>query len=139
MDPATSTLTLLTECSAAAERPIMETLSARNARWFDTEMEKLDRWADDRRATLTLELDELDDRIKETRKAARFAANLPEKLERQRDVKRLEARRDEAWRQYDHASREVDRQKDGLLDEVCRRMLTYVERQELFTIRWEVV
>ena len=34
---------------------------------------------------------------------------------------------------------EVDTQKDGLLDEVGRRMLTYVERQELFTVRWEVV
>jgi superfamily II DNA or RNA helicase len=139
VEPADPIVSGLKDGSGAAERPIMEALSARNGRWFDAEMEKLDRWADDRRVTLKTELDQLDDRIKDTRKAARFAPNLPEKLDRQREVKRLETRRDEAWRDYDHASREVDRQKDGLLDEVGRRMLTYVERQELFTVRWEVV
>lgn len=121
-----------------AERPIMETLGTRNGHWFDAEMDKLDRWAEDRRTTLKAELTDLDERLRDAKKAGRFAPSLPEKLERQRDAKRLETRRDEAWREFDRASRDVDRQKDEILDEVARRMLTYVERTELFTARVRV-
>src|SRR5205085_34918 len=108
------------------------------AGWFDAEMDKLDRWADDRRAALKIELADLDDRAKEMKKSARLAPNLPEKLERQRDAKRLEGRRDEAWRGYDRASRDLEKNKEELLDEVSRRMLTYVERTQLFTVRWQL-
>jgi len=121
------------------ERSILEELATRNGRWFDSEMEKLDRWAEDRRTTLKRELAELDEKIREARKTARFAPSLPEKLERQRDLKRLETRRDDSWREFDKASREVDSRKDELLDEVARQMRTYVERLELFTVRFLVV
>jgi predicted nucleic acid-binding Zn-ribbon protein len=128
----------LEEARAEMERPIMEALSSRNAGWFDAEMDKLDRWADDRRAALKIELADLDDRVKEMKKSARLAPNLPEKLERQREAKRLEARRDEAWRGYDRASRDLEKNQEELLDEVSRRMLTYVERTQLFTVRWQL-
>src|SRR5713101_7873348 len=87
-----------------------------NGRWFDLEMDKLDRWAEDRRASLKEALDEIDDALKAAKKAARLAPTLPEKLERQREARVLEAKRDEAWRAFDQASREIDHRKDGLLD-----------------------
>ena len=121
-----------------AERPILEALGRRNGDWFDTEVDKLDRWTEDRKDSLKAELEELDDRVKELKRAARSAPTLPEKLERQRDVKKLEVRRDEAWREYDRASRELERRKEELLDEVQRRMLTYVDRNQLFTVRWRL-
>ena len=120
------------------EQPILDAVAARNSGWFDAEMDKLDRWAEDRRQTLKAELDDLDARLRDLRKAARSAPSLPEKLERQRDAKRMESRRDEAWRDYDRATRDLEKRKDELLDEVGRRMLTYVERQELFTVRFAV-
>jgi len=102
-------------------------------------MDKLDRWAEDRRAALKVELEELDQQIKETKKAARLAPNLPDKLERQRALRKLETRRDEAWRSYDEASRELDRQKDALLDEISRRLEQKTEQAMLFTLRWHLV
>ncbi len=121
------------------EQPIMDAVAARNSGWFDAEMDKLDRWAEDRRQTLKAELDELDVKLRDLRKAARSAPNLPEKLERQRDAKRMEAKRDESWRDYDRATRDLESRKNALLDEVGRRMLTYVEREELFTVKFSVV
>jgi superfamily II DNA or RNA helicase len=117
---------------------LVDMMTTRNARWFDTEMDKLDRWAEDRRATLKAELDQLGDALREMKKAARLAPNLPEKLERQRDVRRLETKRDEAWRGYDAASREVDCQKDALLDEISQRLDHHTEREPLFTVRWRL-
>ncbi len=97
------------------------------------------KWAEDRRAALKVELEELDQQIKETKKAARLAPNLPDKLERQRTLRKLETRRDEAWRSYDQASREIDRQKDVLLDEISRRLEQKTEQGLLFTLRWCLV
>ncbi len=107
-------LARLTVDQSSCQKMLLDDMTARNARWFDIEMDKLDHWAEDRRASLKVELSELDDAIKETRKAARQAPTLPEKLERQRELRKLETRRDAAWRSYDEASRELDRQKDAL-------------------------
>ena len=119
-------------------REVLDAISTKNGTWFDTEMDKLDHWAEDRRASLKAELDELDETIKETKKAARLAPNLPEKLERQRALRQLESKRTEAWKTFDEASREIDRQKDVLLDEISRRLKQKLEQEPLFTLRWKL-
>ena len=134
----TSIRVALQTAVAKRQSEVMATLSSKNAEWFDAEMDKLDRWAEDRRAALKSELDELDQSIKDTKRAARQASNLPEKLEHQRKLRTLETKRDEAWRAYDAASRDVDRQKDSLLDEISRRLEQQTECLELFTLRWRV-
>jgi hypothetical protein len=128
----------LNEATARRRQELLDEIANKNGQWFDTEMDKLDRWAEDRRAALKVELEELDQQLKETKKAARLAPNLPEKLERQRALRKLETRRDEAWRSYDQASRELDRQKDELLDEISRRLEQKTEQGLLFTLRWRV-
>jgi superfamily II DNA or RNA helicase len=122
-----------------AERPIFEELNARNGRWFDLEIEKLERWTGDRRDGLKGSLDDLDVRIKEAKKAARFAPSLPEKLRLQREVKTLESRRDEAWRAFDQASRELERDKEKLLDDIERRLTADIRREPLFILRWRLL
>ena len=133
-----NTATLLDAARVKQQQALLEGMATRNGRWFDIEMDKLDRWAEDRRATLKAELDELDETIKATKKAARLAPNLPDKLERQRELRKLETQRDDAWRSYDAASRDVDRQKDTLLDEISQRLEQKTEQANLFTLRWEL-
>lgn len=130
---------LLDAARVKQQQELLEGMATRNGRWFEIEMDKLDRWAEDRRTTLKAELDELDETIKETRKAARLAPNLPDKLERQRELRKLEAKRNDAWRSYDQASRDVDRQKDALLDEIGQRLEQKTEQANLFTLRWRMV
>jgi vacuolar-type H+-ATPase subunit I/STV1 len=128
----------LNDLQARRQQALLEELSQRNAHWFEIEIDKLDRWAEDRRASLKAELDELDESVKETRKAAHLAPNLPEKLEKQQSLRKLETRRDEAWRNYDAASKELEKQKDGLLDEVSKRLEQSTVSTSLFAIHWEL-
>ena len=130
---------LLTDATSRRQADFLAALSAKNGQWFDTEMDKLDRWADNRRAALKVELEELDQEIKETKKSARMAPNLPEKLELQRKLRGLETKRDEAWRAYDTAGRDIDRQKDALLDEISRRLEQKTECKTLFTVKWSLI
>ncbi|MEX0806004.1 MAG: SNF2-related protein [Candidatus Binatia bacterium] len=121
------------------QQVISETLSRKNGTWFDVEMDKLDRWAEDRRRSLKAELDDLDVKIRDTRKEARLAPNLPTKLDLQRQLRHLEAKRNEAWKEFDEASGNVERQKDGLLDEISQRLEQRIEEETLFTLRWRLV
>jgi superfamily II DNA or RNA helicase len=115
---------------------ISDQLTSKNAYWFDLEMDKLDRWAGDRRTALRAELDELDATLKVQRRSARTAPNLPEKLAMQKDIRALESRRAEAWRFYDVASGTIDTQKEALLDEIGKRLEQRTETSRLFVLRW---
>jgi hypothetical protein len=128
----------LAEVLARRQRELLEELSTRNGRWFDVEMDKLDRWAEDRRTSLKADLTELEEALKGARKAARLAPTLPEKLERQRETRVLETKRDEAWRAFDQASRDIDQQKDKLLDEISQRLEQTSNHEPIFTIRWSL-
>ena len=129
---------VLAAAQSKRRQAFLDETTSRNGRWFETEIDKLDRWAEDRRTSLKAELDELDDAFKEAKKAARLAPTLPEKLERQRAARTLETKREEAWRAYDEASRDIDRQKDSLLDEVSHRLEQQIKEEKLFTLRWHV-
>ena len=101
-------------------------------------MDKLDNWAEDRRAGLKADLKELDDELKALKKEVRQTGNLPDKLALQRKARALEATRDEAWRAYDEAAKDIEKQKDGLLDQVEERLGQNVSDEALFTIRFEI-
>lgn len=52
-------------------------------------------------------ISELDAKIKEIKREARSAPNLPTKLDLQRQLRQLESKRNEAWKDYDESSRDV--------------------------------
>ena len=117
---------------------IFDSLGEKNAHYFEIELDKLDRWGEDQRNSLKLALKELEDQIKETRRNARLAPNLPEKLKLEREKRSLDSKRDEAWKRYEQAAKDIDTRKDGLMDEVEKRLKQQVNEQSLFTIRWQI-
>jgi hypothetical protein len=141
-DAVTLAPTIHTTLKASAKKSattILERLEGRNAEWFDEEMTKLDAWAEDKRAALRLSLKELDEEITEKRKIIRRAGTMPEKLTLQRQLQKLEQQRDDAWRAYDAAAKQVQTDKDKLLNDIEARLEQHVTSHDLFTIRFEVV
>lgn len=117
---------------------ILEVLAARQSVWFDDEMGKLDSWAEDRRTGLKFDLKELDDQLKALKREIRQTGNLPDKLALQRKARELEAKRDTAWRAYDEAAKEIEVEKDSLLDRVEAQLAQHVATEDLFTITFEI-
>jgi len=123
----------------AQRKDIIDEMAQRQSTWFDEEIDKLDNWAEDRRAGLKADLKDLDEQIKALKKEVRQTGNMPEKLALQRKARTLEAQRDEAWRAYDAAAKDIEIQKDGLLDQVEERLAQTVSDEELFAIRFQIV
>ena len=67
-----------------------------------------------------------------------MAPNLPEKLNLQRELRNLESKRDEAWREFDGAAREIEKHKDALLDEIEQRLRQSSQQERLFVVRWAI-
>lgn len=111
----------------------------RNASYYDEESEKLDLWADDKQASFKSELKEYDDEIKVLKKQGRNAANLPEKLELEKKRRSLEKKRDEAWKLYDLASKQINEQKDALIDELGKRLQQQTDLTNLFNVKWKII
>ena len=43
------------------------------------------------------------------------------------------------WRAFDQASRELERDKEKLLDDIERRLTADIRRESLFTLRWRLL
>ncbi|MES2905572.1 MAG: SNF2-related protein [Pseudomonadota bacterium] len=128
----------LQELIAKQSNTLVAALSEKNGVWFDAEMEKLDKWAEDKRHALKQQLKETDDQLKEIKRLIRQAGNLPDKLEQQKKARKLENKRDEAWKEYDAAAKEVEVQKDQLIDMVEARLKQQISNEDLFTIQFRL-
>jgi ERCC4-related helicase len=118
---------------------ILDEIGIRNTQFFEIELEKLDLWGEDRRNSLKVTLKDLDAEIKEIKKQARTAPNLPEKLKLEKERKKLENERDTAWREYDGAAKEIELNKDRLIEQVEKGLKQRISEQVLFTIKWKLI
>mgnify|MGYP001338144324 CR=1 FL=1 len=117
---------------------ILGTLGQRNAAYFEVELEKLEKWADDLKAGLELELKELDTEIKAMKRSAKLEMALDAKLQLHRKVKELESDRSKKRRALFEAQDEIDRRKENLISNVEARLQQSVSTEELFTVWWRV-
>ena len=113
-------------------------INQRNSRFFDEEIDKLERWADDLKHGLEMELKDLDSQIKNLKRDAKLAADLQSKLETHRQLKETEAERSRKRRQLYEAQDQIDQQKEDLISSVEARLQQNIETEHIFTIRWRI-
>ena len=146
--PATAGIAALLPAGAGAELAaglterqsgIQTEISERNGRFFEEEAAKLDGWADDLKVGLEREIKEIDRQIKEARRAATAAASLEQKLVAQKQIKALEATRNQRRRSLFDAQDRIDRERAELIGGIEARLKQTIVTQPLFTIRWTIV
>ena len=118
---------------------IQRGISERNGRLFEAEAEKLDGWADDLKVRLEREIKEMDRQIKDTRRAATMALALEDKLAAQKQIKALEAQRNQKRRSLFDAQDQIDKQRDELIAQIEGKLTQTTRTETLFTLRWFVV
>lgn len=118
---------------------IIDNIAVRNAKFFDEEIDKVDKWADDLKAGLEFELKELDKEIKCLKTEAKKIVKLEDKLEAQRVIKELEKKRNAKRRSLYEAQDEVDQKKEELIAGVEGRLKQTISIEELFTIKWQII
>lgn len=141
----------LSEVTSIEEQPLLPTLTAQcevlrnsfiqqverdNELYYNEEVEKLERWSEDRRIALDLRIKQLDAEIKEARKTARQLPSLKEKMEAKRSLKALERERDNIMLQYHDEKKKIEQEEDRLLEEVEQKLATEITSSQLFAVSW---
>lgn len=129
---------LLGEEADQREATIQRVISERNARFFEAEADKLDGWADDLKLGLEREIKELDRQIKDARRAASSALTLEEKLAGQKQIKALEAQRNQKRHSLFDAQDQVDKQREELIATIEGKLAQVTRREQLLLLRWVI-
>jgi len=109
-----------------------------NEHYYDEETEKLDRWAEDRRIALDIRIKQLDQEIKEARKASRQLPTLQEKMQAKKVLKQRERERDQLMLDYHEEKKKIEAEEDRLLADIEAALEMHQRRECLFAIRWHV-
>jgi hypothetical protein len=118
---------------------ILSQVHARNAKFLESETEKLDAWASDVKLALDRELKELDREIREAKRAAKLEGSLEGKLAGKRRVKALEGMRNAKRKSLFEAQDKVEKEQDDILDSVERQLTQSTRVERLFQARWRIV
>jgi len=110
----------------------------RNSEFFEDEVDKLDKWADDMKTALELDLRKLDIDIKTAKTVAKKNFNLADKLEAQRSIKEMEKRRNEMRKKLYDAQDDVDKRKEELIARVEVQLNQKSYTESIFTVRWKI-
>lgn len=129
----------LNEELAIQQKNIIGENIERNQTFFDTEMDKLDQWADDMKIGLEKEIKDLDAEIKLKKSEAKKISNLEEKIIAQRLIKELEKKRAQKRQTLFAAQDDIDEKKEVLLSDIEKRLKQNIANSELFTIRWRII
>ena len=113
-------------------------VEARNGQFFDEEVQKLDRWSDDLKQGLERELKDLDQRIREARRACMVSGSLQDKLTAQQSIKALEALRSRKRRDLFEAQDAIDGQRDVLIQRIEQQLQQRHSIEPLFLLRWQL-
>lgn len=129
----------LSDAIASRREEITTANAERNNNFFEEEMEKLDNWAEDIKASLEKELRDLDAEIKLRKSESKKASRLDEKVRLQRLVKDLEKRRSEKRLNLYQAQDEIDEKKETLLAKVEAMLAQKIGQTKLITFHWRIV
>lgn len=132
------TKTLLDNLDESMSKNILSKIKERNTKFFDTEVEKLDKWSDDIKESLELELKKLSKDIKTLKTEARKIVQLDEKVKAQRQIKDMEKKRNGMRLNLFKLQDEADERKEKLIEEVEGRLRQAIKSEELFCVKWSV-
>jgi len=127
---------VLSDIATARQTEIQQIIARRNGHYYEAEAQKLDGWADDLKVGLEREIKEMDRLIKEARRTAATALTLEDKLAAQKQIKTVEAQRNDKRRSLFEAQDAIDNQREELIGKIEGKLSQQASHASLFSIRW---
>jgi exonuclease VII large subunit len=125
--------------AAEAERHAAATLShslEANSRHFGEARERLEKWAEDLVHSAEKALADIKEQIKVQRRLARQASTLTEQRAIQEKIQQLERQQRKQRQEIFKVEDEIMTKRDGLIDQLEKRLAQRTSMETLFTIRW---
>jgi adenine-specific DNA-methyltransferase len=121
-----------------AEADTLATISARNAKFFEAEVTKLDGWADDQVATSEKALKDIKKRIRELRNESGKSTDLAEQARLQGEIAEAERKQRKLRQEIFEIEDRIMSERDRLVAGIRGKLNPNLQKQSLFTIRWSL-
>lgn len=107
--------------------------------FLNEEEERLDAWRDDAKVLFDQQIKSLSKESNEKKKLSRASQNLESKLLLQREAKQIQRQVDDLQYQLYTRLREIDEERERMLDEVAEKLNLTPALNTLFTVKWRLV
>ncbi len=121
------------------KQDVLSKAQERNSEYYNEEIDKLDKWADDMKLSLEREVKDLESEIKLRKAESRKIVDLKLKVKLQREIKDLEKKRNEKRKNLFEAQDQIDERKEKLLNDIESRLEQDINIKQLFTINWNLI
>lgn len=128
----------LTAVLNEAQTEIVGRAQVRLGDFLNEEEERLDNWRDDAKVTFEQRIKALNKEASEKKKQARAVQGLEGKVELQREAAALKRQADDLQHQLYTRLKEIDDERERMLDEIAEKLNLTPELTTLFTIRWSL-
>jgi superfamily II DNA or RNA helicase len=128
---------LSAEAELGVRAQLTKTMRANTAH-FDQEQERIEHWAEDRKASAHQAVEDLETQIRDVRRRSRQATTLRERLDLKEDERRLISRQKDAQQRVFNAFDEIRAEMDSFVSELEKQLGQDVRAESMFTIRWSV-
>ena len=118
---------------------IIDTVTTQDTDWFNEELTKLDKWAQDIKQSMEKNIKNMDGEIADLRKQARKSAVLKDRLALEKKIRELEAKRNKQRFELYTEQDKIDQQKEKLIVDTQEKLRQEVRNNTIFNIRWSVV
>jgi superfamily II DNA or RNA helicase len=128
----------LAEVVAERQAEIVGRAQVRLGEFLSEETERLDAWREDARVSYDQQIKALSKEANDKKKLARATLDLARKVNLTREAKALQSKVDDLQHQLYTRLKEIDAERDRMLDEIADQLALTPQTTELFTIRWSL-
>ncbi len=118
---------------------ILKENEATNQTHFINQSDKLEKWSEDKLASIQKELKDTKAKIKELNRQARVSENITEQTDIQLQIQSQEKKRRKIQREIFDIEDEIIEERDELIEKLKKAKEQTVTTNELFTIQWEII
>ena len=118
---------------------LLDALKAKDSEYFQLEIEKLHKWAEDKVLESEKELRDVKKKLKELDRESRKSNDSEYLLKIQVDIKALEKKKRKLRQEIFDVEDEIEERRDNMIDEIKAKMLKAIKEQHIFTIKWELI
>ncbi len=118
---------------------LLEVLQAKDTEYFQLEVDKLHKWAEDKIHASEKELKDVKSKIKEINRDSKKTSSSDALLKMQTELRDLESKKKRLRQEIFAVEDEIEERRDNMINEIKAKMLKAINESSIFTIKWKLV
>jgi len=118
---------------------LLEVLKAKDTEYFQLEVDKLHKWAEDKILASEKELKDVKFKIKEINRESKKTSSSEELLKMQTELRKLERKKKVLRQEIFEVEDEIEERRDNMISVIKEKMLKAINESYIFTIKWKLV